>query len=382
MCKTIQMKIVLAFDAFKGCLSAVEACAAAATGIRHSLPDATVIACPLSDGGEGFADALAGGTGHGEQVTVTGPLDTPVEATLAWLPDGTAVVEAAQACGLTLVPPADRSPLHTTTTGVGELIRTAIARGARRILVGLGGSATNDAGMGMLAALDWQFLDAAGHPVPLTGAGLGQVAQILPGQPITGIEIIAACDVTNPLDGPQGAAAVYAPQKGASTDDVATLDQGLAHYAAVWRATFGKDWAQHAGAGAAGGLGFALLAGLGASMRAGAEIVIEAVQLREQLVGAALCLTGEGRTDAQTIHGKLPAAVASCCREAGIPCVCLSGALGAGWRDLYAQGMTAVWSISHGPQTLEAAINECATALADAAEGVARLVNACTTKHG
>ena len=369
------MKIVCAFDSYKGSLSALEACTAAGEGLARLSPAPAVIACPLSDGGEGFAEAMrrAGG-GTAAMVPVSGPRFAPVEAQLVFLDHGaTAVVESAQACGLTLLPADRRDPRMTTSSGVGELLHAALAAGVRRIVVGLGGSATNDGGLGMLAALGWRFLDADGHPLPPVGASLASVWAIERGELPAGVEIVAACDVNNPLTGPRGATAVYGPQKGATAAMVAELDAGMARYARVSARALGRDWSEQPGAGAAGGLGFALLAYLGATFRPGAELAIELSRLDEHLRGADFCLTGEGCTDGQTAHGKLPAVVAAHCRAAGVPCIALSGALGTGWRDLYAQGMTAAFSISQRPQPLATAMRQTAEALADAAEAVGRI---------
>jgi len=367
-------RIVLAFDSYKGSLTAPAVCAAAATGLTR-LGAIEAVALPLSDGGEGFADALCiAGGGQRESLSVTGPLFDAVPAELVLLHNGTvAVVESAQACGLGLVPVARRSPLHTTTQGVGELLLAAHARGAREVVVGLGGSSTNDGGLGLLQALGWRFLDAHGQALPPVGDALQRVAQIKPGQTLAGMRIVAACDVCNPLYGPEGAARVFAPQKGADASAVDMLDAGLWHFATVCAAFLGKDYADCPGAGAAGGLGFALLAFLHAEFRPGAELAIEHARLDAHLHGAALCMTGEGQTDAQTAYGKLPAAVAARCSAAGVPCVCLSGALGAGWRTLYDQDLTAIFSISPRPQSLEAALAGSAAAVADTAEAIGRL---------
>ncbi|MHB0938694.1 MAG: glycerate kinase family protein [Armatimonadota bacterium] len=367
------MKVILAFDSFKGSLSAAEACAAAAEGLAR-LAGTETIACPLSDGGEGFATAMQAAGGEARALEVTGPFFAPVRAEIVYLDGGkTAVIESAQACGLGLVPVEGRSPLRTTTRGLGEMLAAAVEAGATTLVVGLGGSATNDGGMGLLAGLGWEFLDESGEPLPPVGASLGRVARILPGRRLEEVSIIAACDVTNPLYGPQGAAYTFAPQKGASPEDVAMLDAGLRHYAEVCAAFLGEDFSGRPGAGAAGGLGFALLAFLGAAFKPGAALAIELTGLKGHLRGADLCLTGEGQTDFQTAYGKLPAAVAACCRAAGVPCVCLSGALGEGWRALYDHGFTAIFSISQRPQDLPAALAASREALADAAEAVVRL---------
>ncbi len=369
------MKIVLAFDSFKGALSAPEVCAAASAGLARLSPAPEVVACPLSDGGEGFADALrVAGGGQALPFQVTGPLFETVRAEVIFFEHHRrALIESARACGLGLVPPDRRSPLRTTSYGVGEMLRAAYAVGARELVVGLGGSSTNDAGLGLLAALGWRFLDAGGQEVPPVGASLGLVTRIEPGETLPDAEITVACDVCNPLYGPEGAARVYAPQKGASPEDVAALDAGLAHFAAVCAETLGHDDAAKPGAGAAGGLGFAFLACLHAHFQPGAEVAIETARLADHLRGADLCVTGEGQTDYQTAYGKLPAAVAACCRRAGVPCVCLSGALGERWREAYAAGFTAMLSTSQRPQTLENAMADTAATLADAAEAVGRL---------
>lgn len=257
------------------------------------------------------------------------------------------------------------------------MLAAAVDAGASTLVVGLGGSATNDAGLGMLEALGWRFLDAAGGALPPVGASLGKVARIEAGRRLEGVRVVAACDVHNPLYGPRGAAHTFAPQKGASPAEVAELDAGLRHFADVCAAFLGEDVSDLPGAGAAGGLGFALLAFLGATFQSGASLAIALTGLESLLAGADLCLTGEGQTDCQTAYGKLPAAVAACCAQAGVPCVCLSGALGEGWRTLYDHGFTAIFSIAQRPQRLEDAMARSHEALADAAEAVGRLILDC-----
>lgn len=373
------MKVVLAFDSWKGSLTASEACEAAADGLKRLQPVPELAICPLSDGGEGFAATLARATrGVVQHHRVSGPLGVPVEAEIVFVNDGRrAIIESAQACGLHLVPERARHPGRVVTTGIGELIRQAVEAGAREIVIGLGGSATNDAGIGLLTALGWSFLDSKGQPVAPCGDNLERVSRVVPPSRPLKVGITAACDVTNPLCGPTGAACVYAPQKGATPADVARLDAGLCHFAGVCATALGRDVSASPGAGAAGGLGFALLAFLGARFRSGAELAIELADLRTHLRGAALCLTGEGRTDAQTASGKLPAAVARCCREQGVPCVCLSGALGEGSAALHAIGMTAVLSVMQRPATLDEAMAGGRAALADTSEAIGRLVQAC-----
>ena len=373
------MKVVLAFDSWKGSLTAVEACAAADNGLARLRPAPEIIHCPLSDGGEGFADTVARAAGGVvRRHRVTGPLGSPVEAEIVFLEDGRkAVIEAAQACGLHLVPASQRNPGRALTVGVGELIRLAAEAGAGEIVIGLGGSATNDAGIGLLSALGWEFRDAGGKPVEPCGDALASVVRIVRPSRALAATVTAACDVTNPLYGPTGAAAVYGPQKGAAPADVQRLDAGLRTFAQVCAGALGRDAAVLPGAGAAGGMGFALQAFLGGRFRSGAELAMELTGLRQHVSGAAVCLTGEGRTDAQTAAGKLPSAVARCCREEGVPCVCLSGALGEGIGALYEAGMTAAFSVLKRPATLDEAIASGRAALADTAEAVGRLVQAC-----
>jgi glycerate kinase len=376
------VKIVLAFDSWKGSLTAAQACTAATVGLRRLSPVPDIISCPLSDGGEGFLDAIAIATaGVTRSYPVTGPMGNPVMAPILFLQDGNvAVIESASVCGLHLVPPSFRNPGRIRTTGLGELVNHAVAAGAREIILGLGGSASNDAGIGFLSALGWCFSDAEGRPVDPCGDSLVRVSSITaPSRPFPAA-LTAACDVINPLYGPTGAAFVYAPQKGASPADVLSLDAGLHQFADRCATALGEDLSGRAGAGAAGGLGFALLAFLNARFRPGAELAIEQSGLRKHLDQADLCLTGEGQTDSQTASGKLPAAVGAICRENRIPCVCLSGSLGAGARAVYESGITSVLSVIQTTGTLEDAIRVTPRALADTAEAIGRLVAHASTR--
>lgn len=371
------MRIVIAPDSYKGSLSARQVAEAMAAGVRRVLPEAELDLVPIADGGEGTVDALVAATG-GEvrTVTVTGPLGEPVAAAFGLLSDGqTAVIEMAAASGLPLVPPDRRNPLVTTTYGTGELIRAALDAGARHLIIGLGGSATVDGGAGMLQALGARLLDAAGAPIGPGGGALPALARI----DLAGLDprlaectLTVACDVDNPLTGPRGAAAVFGPQKGATPDMVAALDAALAHLAAVIRRDLGRDVELVPGAGAAGGLGAALLA-LGARLRPGIEIVVEATRLRERLAGAALCLTGEGQTDFQTARGKAPVGVARAAKAWGVPVLCISGGLGAGYEEVYACGIDAVASAVPGPMPLAEAMARGAELVAAAAERAVRL---------
>ena len=327
------MRIVIAPNAFKGSLSALEAATAIGEGIRVALPDADLVLVPIADGGDGTVDALVAAT-HGERRTlrVRGPLGEPVDAEYGLIDGGsTAVIEMAKAAGLALVPPDKRDPRITTTYGVGELLQHAYDAGARRFIVGIGGSATNDGGAGMAQALGYHLLDENGLELPPGGLALKRLARVHVG----GVhahwkeaEVEVACDVTNPLTGPRGASAVYGPQKGATPEMVAELDAALHHFAEIIRRDLGVDVEHLPGAGAAGGLGAGLVAFTGAQLRPGAEMVMEALHLDERLSGAQLVITGEGRLDSQTARfGKGPAAVARHAKNAGIPVVAIGGSV-------------------------------------------------------
>lgn len=353
------MKITIAPDSFKGSLTALEVCDAIATGIAALDPDIECIKAPMADGGEGTVQSLVDATGGQlRTVTVRGPLGQPVEAAYGLLGDGaTAVIEMAAASGLPLVPPELRNPLHTTTFGTGELIRAALDAGARQFIIGLGGSATNDAGLGLAAALGAKLLDEAGHEIGPTGEGLGQLAAIdvsgFDGR-IAGARFRVACDVDNPLFGPTGAAYVYGPQKGATPETVAQLDEGLRRFAQVARRDLNAEVADLPGAGAAGGLGAGLMAFCGATLEPGVRIVIETVGLRERMRGSDLCITGEGRLDSQTAFGKTPKGVADVANELCVPCIAIAGSVApdAGLNDMFA----AVFSLCNEPMTLEQAM--------------------------
>jgi glycerate kinase len=327
------MRIVVAPNAFKGSLSALEAAEAIGEGVRVAAPDADLVLVPIADGGDGTVDALVAATqGERRRLSVRGPLGDPVDADYGLIDSGsTAVIEMAKAAGLALVPPEKRDPRVTTTYGVGELLQHAYDGGARHFIVGIGGSATNDGGAGMAQALGYHLLDEKGHELPPGGLPLRRLARIHVGGMHANwkdADVEAACDVTNPLTGPSGASAVYGPQKGATPDMVAELDAALRHFAEVIRRDLGVDVEQLPGAGAAGGLGAGLVAFTRAQLRPGAELVMEALQVDERLQGAQLVITGEGRLDSQTARfGKGPAAVARHARHAGIPVVAIGGSV-------------------------------------------------------
>jgi glycerate kinase len=379
------MKIVLAPDKFKGCLSAAEVCGAIAAGLRRVDPAIDIDACPMADGGEGTVAALVAATnGRLLAARVTGPLpEMKVDATFGVLGDGqTAVIEMAAASGLALLKPDQRNPLYTTTYGTGELLNAAIEVGARQILLGIGGSATNDAGIGCAQATGQTIILEEGGPAaatePLVGQDLPRIVLVKRhrGERTDGVPITVACDVTNPLYGSTGAAHIFAPQKGARPDQVEQLDAALRQLA---RRLNKDDLAQTPGAGAAGGLGFGMLAFYGAMLRRGIDMVIDATRLRDRLRGAALCITGEGKLDAQSAHGKAAWGVAAACREASVPCIALTGAIEDAERVLGRDGLTAAFSICNQPMSLEDSMARAAELLSDAAASVLRVARSCNT---
>ena len=373
------MRILLAPDKFKGCLTAQEVAQAMAEGIRRVIPEAQIDLCPMADGGEGTVSALVAAT-NGKLLTrrVTGPLpEMKVDATFGMLGDGqTAVVEMAAASGLALVPISQRDPMATTTFGTGELLMAAAGAGAKRVILGIGGSATVDGGVGCAQACGLPVLLEDGVPVsptePLCGRDLDSILMIKHGRgsPVERMQITVACDVVNPLFGPNGAAAVFGPQKGATPQQVQQLDESLRRLA---ERTAKLQAASTPGAGAAGGLGFGMLAWFGATLASGVQTVIDAVDLHSRLRQADLCITGEGRLDEQTLHGKTPIGVARAAKKAGIPCIALAGSLGAVPEAFRAEGINAWFSICPGPITLEQSMSDARRLLADAAANAASL---------
>ena len=376
------MKVLIAPDSFKGSLSSLEAAEAIALGFRRVYPDADCVLLPIADGGEGTAETLAAATG-GTRIpcTVSGPLGEPVSASFTLLGDGeTAVVELAQAAGLSLLAAEKRDPNLTTTFGVGELLLAATRYPAvRHLIVTLGGSATNDGGAGLLSALGVRFLDGDGELLPRGGAALSALATIgtsvLLLDPVA-IDLKIACDVDNPLTGPRGASAVFGPQKGATGDDVALLDGALAHYATILKETTGRRVAPIPGAGAAGGTAAGLLWLFPhAELVPGVELVLDALRFDAHLHGADLVLTGEGRLDAQTLGGKAIAGVTRRAKAAGVPVGAIVGGLtGDVTGDQLAQELKleAVMALPPHPCTLDEAVASAASWLADAAERATR----------
>jgi len=357
------VRIVIAPDGFKGCLPAHEVCEALEHGLRESLPDAEIIMVPIADGGDGTAAVLVKATG-GRFITerVSGPLGTPAMAQFGLLGDArTAAIEMATASGLALIPLARRNPLLTSTYGTGQLIQAALDLGCREFIIGVGGSATNDAGAGLAQALGARFLDTEGREVPrANGRSLNRIAHI----DVSKLDVRladsgfrVACDVKNPLYGPEGAACVYGPQKGATPQMVEELEVGLQHFAALIEKELGKTVADLPGAGAAGGLGAGLVAFCNATLEPGAQVILEVVGLREQAAGSDLLLTGEGRIDSQTGFGKAPYAVAQVGREIGVPVAAVAGVIDCTPEELSAWGISASWASSEGLASIEEAMD-------------------------
>jgi glycerate kinase len=371
------MRFVVAPDSYKGSLSAVEVANIIEEGLLQVFPKAEVLKVPIADGGEGTVEAFLSALG-GEKhlLEVKGPLGNSVEAFYGILPDGTGVVEMAAASGLPLVG-AKRNPLITTTFGTGELIKAALDKGCHTIIVGIGGSATNDGGIGMAQALGIHFLDASGEELGFGGgslAGLKKIDMAGLDPRIKKTSIIVACDVDNPLCGPYGASAVFGPQKGATPQDVKTLDANLRHYAKIIEEQLGIDILEMPGAGAAGGLGAGLVSLLGASLKPGIEIVIASTKLEEKIRGADLVITGEGKTDFQTAHGKAPVGIAKVAKRLGVPVIAISGGLGEKYQEVYKAGLDAVFSIAPGPISFEQSFKNGARYLKDKVINIARLL--------
>jgi glycerate kinase len=349
-------------------------------GVRAVFPGAEVVKVPIADGGEGTVEALVVATGgRAVETEVHGPLGEPVRARWGVLGDGaTAVIEMAAASGLPLVPPDRRDPRVTTTRGTGELVRAALDAGLRRIVLGIGGSATNDGGTGMARALGIRFLDEGGRDLPEGGAALARLARVdLSGvdRRVGDADLLVACDVDNPLTGPRGASAVYGPQKGATPAMVQELDAALGRFAGVARAATGRDVDRVPGAGAAGGLGAGLLLFTPARLRPGVEIVLETTGFDGRVRDADLVVTGEGRTDFQTAMGKAPVGVAAAAKRHGVPVICLAGGLGDGADDVLSKGIDAVASTVPAPMTLADAVAGGAALVEAAAARACRLVN-------
>lgn len=375
------MKIVIAPDSYKESLSALEVATAIEEGFRDIFPSANYVRLPVADGGEGTVEAMVAATGGRiVHVPVTGPLGEPVEGFFGLSGDEqSAFIEMAAASGLERVTPAQRNPLKTTSWGTGELIRHALDAGVKHIIIGIGGSATNDGGTGMVQALGARLLDHRDQPVGYGGGELAQLAHI----DVSGLDkrladcrIEVACDVTNPLTGEEGASAVFGPQKGATPEMIATLDEALAHYARIIARDLDIEVLHLAGGGAAGGMGAALYAFCGAQLRQGIEIVTDALHLDGQVADADLVITGEGRIDSQTIHGKVPVGVAKVAKRYGKPVIGIAGSLTADVGVVHQHGIDAVFSVIYSVCSLEDALSHARENVRMAARNIAATLQA------
>jgi glycerate kinase len=373
------MKIVIAPDSYKESLSALGVATAIEQGFREIYPDAEYLKLPVADGGEGTVEAMVAATqGHLVRAVVTGPLGEPVNAFYGLSGDERcAYIEMAAASGLESVPPERRNPLLTTSWGTGELIRHALDSGVKQIIIGIGGSATNDGGAGMVQALGAKLLTKDNRQIAAGGAALEQLAKIDLSeldQRLADCRIEVACDVTNPLTGPEGATAVFGPQKGATQEMIARLDRALAHFAQIIHRDLDIDVLNLEGGGAAGGMGAALYAFCGARLRPGIEIVTDALHLAERVADADLVITGEGRIDSQTIHGKVPVGVAKVAKSYNIPVIGIAGSLTADVGVVHQHGLDAVFSVLYSVCTLEEALENAADNVRMTARNVAAIL--------
>ena len=375
------MKVVIAPQSFKGSISALDAARAMEEGVLRAVPHAETVLVPVADGGDGTLETLVEATGGViRSTTATGPIGKTVKAEWGALGDGqTAVIEMARTSGLALLSPDERGPLRATTYGLGEVVREALDAGFRSFIVGIGGSATNDGGAGMAQALGVRLLDETGKDLPPGGAALADLRRI----DMSGLDERAikarfsvAGDVSNPLTGPEGASAVYGPQKGATPDVVEQLDAALKNFAEVVGRDIGTSIDAVPGSGAAGGLGGGMMAFLGGSLRSGVDIVLEHVGLDEKLEGADLVITGEGQLDFQTVYNKAPIGVARRAKQRDIPVIAICGSLGKGFENVHAEGIDAVASIVRAPMTLAEASARAGELIADATAEAMRFMQA------
>jgi glycerate 2-kinase len=373
------MKIVIAPDSFKESLTALEAATAIEAGMKKILPEASFVKVPMADGGEGTVQSLVDATqGKIISKTVTGPLGEPVEGFFGLSGDEkTAIIEMAAASGLHLVPRDKRNPLVTTTSGTGELISAALDFGVEQIIIGIGGSATNDGGAGMARALGIKFLNVDGNEISDGGGSLGELASIDMTQAdsrLAAVNIEVACDVDNPLTGLKGASHIFGPQKGATEEMIEVLDRNLQHYAEIIRKDLGRDIEHISGAGAAGGLGGGLLAFLSADLKRGVDIVLEATKLEKQLLNADFVITGEGKIDGQTIFGKTPIGVAKTAKRHGIPVIAIAGHVAQDSEIVHEHGIDVLFSVVPGVISLEDAFNNASTYVRNTAANIASLI--------
>lgn len=357
------MRIVIAPDSFKGSLKAIDVARAMRRGVQEIYPDSVIDMIPMADGGEGTVDAvLCAVRGEKIKVNTTDPLGRPIKALYGLIDDGeTAVIEMAAASGLTLLQTQERNPCQTSTLGTGVIIKDALNRGVKKILLGIGGSATNDGGAGLAVALGVKFLDAQGKELPQGGAALASLMKIDTSnldRRLSTVKIEVACDVQNLLCGPQGASAVYGPQKGADFEDVKVLDAALRNFGECLGSLVGKNLLELSGGGAAGGLGAGLVGILNAKLRSGSQMILESAKAVDKIKCADLVLTGEGKTDFQTAYGKVPVGVAAIAKKYRVPVLVVSGSVEGSAELLLAQGIEACFSISEGPTTLEEALRK------------------------
>lgn len=351
------MRVVLAPDSYKGSASALDVCSAMAEGIRDVCPEAEIVMAPMADGGEGTVENLISAyDGRFEEVKVTGPAGRPVKARYGIMQDGLCIIEMAETSGLVLLNEDEMNPLLTTTYGLGELIIDALCKGCKTFVMGIGGSGTNDGGCGMAAALGYKFLDADGSEIPLGGGALDRLDSINTDnvdKRLYDASFLIACDVTNPLCGPNGASFVFGPQKGADDEVVRILDKNLKHLSEIIKRDLGVDVCDYPGAGAAGGLGAGSMAFLGGSLKEGVKIIADLLDLEQKIKGADLVFTGEGRCDHQTLGGKAPFGVASVAFANEVPSVIIAGSVGEGVEPFYDMGVREIIGIKNEDMTLE-----------------------------
>ena len=374
------MKILVAPQEFKGSISALSVAEAAETGVMRVFPEAEVVLCPVADGGDGTLETLVEVSG-GEVRTcsVQNPIGETITAQWGAMGDGvTAVIEMARTSGLALLSLDERDPLNSSTFGLGQAILEALNQGFRKFIVGIGGSATNDAGAGMAPAVGATLLNAEGKSIPFGGAALADLRSIDISKMDTRIEnsqFMVACDVSNPLTGDEGASAVYGPQKGATPEMVAQLDNALLNFAEIVKKDIGKNVSEISGAGAAGGLGAGMLAFMGAELKAGVDIVLETVQLREKLSDVDLVITGEGGMDFQTVYNKAPIGVARIAGEFNIPTIAIAGLLGQNFTVVHDHGIRAATSIVDGPISLEESSERASELISNSVEESLRFIS-------
>lgn len=372
------MKVLIAPDSFKGSNSSIAVAARIETGIKKVFPDAEIVKIPIADGGEGTVEALVHGAGGKYfTATVTGPMGEPVDAAYGILDNGIAVIEMAACSGLPLVAEEKRNPLMATSYGVGELIRAALDQGCKKIVVGLGGSATNDGGAGMAQALGVSFRDSGGNELEQGGGALARLAVIHTAgldPRIANTEITIASDVSSPLCGPKGASSVFGPQKGANAEMVRQLDRALVNLASVVKEQLGVNLAKTPGTGAAGGLGYGLIAFCGAHMKAGIETVMDSVEIDKHLIGCDFVITGEGKIDSQAVLGKVPVGVAQRAKKYNLPVLAIVGDIGDGAEAVYAYGVDSIMSTVNRAMPLSEAIANGGTLLEEAAERAMRMI--------